>query len=98
MLSVPLPIDTIVMDQDHTQLFKFEGIFCLPIGARIQIDNGVGDGVDVPLNAEKFPSGRADAIVTGMRIWGTQSPKRALIVEVEVKDVGSTIWDAYEIG
>jgi len=97
MLSVPLPLDTIVMDEGHTQLFKFEGLFFLPIGARIQIDNGVGDGTDVPLDAEKFPSGRADAIVTGIRLWGTQSSKRVLILDVEVRDVGSTIWDVLEI-
>lgn len=85
MLSIPLPTDTIVMDQDHTQSFIFEGLFCLPIGARIPINNGVDDGEGVPLDAEKFPSGRADAIVTGIRLWGIESPKRTLILDVELK-------------
>jgi hypothetical protein len=97
MLSIPLPTETIVMDENHTQLFKFEGPLCLPIGARIHIDNGVG-GDNVPLDDEKFPSGHADAIVTGLRIWGTQSPRRVLILDVEVKDPGSTIWDVSELG
>jgi hypothetical protein len=47
MLSIPLPTETIVVDENHTQLFKFEGLFNSPVGARIHIDNGVG-GVDVP--------------------------------------------------
>ena len=99
MLNIPLPIETIVMDEGHTQLFMFDGLVCLPIGTRIQIDNGVGgDDTDVPLDAEKFPSGRADAIVTGIRLWGTQSPKRALILDVEIRDVGATIWDVMDVG
>jgi hypothetical protein len=85
------------MDENHTQLFKFEGLFCPPIGTRIHVDNGVG-GDDIPLDEVQFPNGHADAIVTGIRIWGTQSPARALILEVEMMDPGSTIWDVTEIG
>jgi len=98
MLSVPLPTETIVMDEGQTQLWKFEGLFCLPIGARMHIDNDVDNDRNVPLDIEKFSSGRADAIVTGIRVWGTQSSKRVLILDVEVRDVGSTIWDVSEIG
>ncbi len=98
MLTIQPPTETIVFDESHTQLFKFEGLVCLPIGTRIHIDNGIEGVIDVPLDAEKFPRGRADAIVTGIRLWGTQSPNRVLILDVEVRNVGSTIWDVADIG
>jgi hypothetical protein len=96
MLTVPLPTETIVMDGGHRQLLKFEGILCLPIGTRIHIDN-VLEGAEVPLDGERFPNGHADAIVTGIRLWGTQSSARALILDVELREPGSTIWSVSEL-
>ena len=96
MLTVPQPIDTIVME-GNSQLLKFEGVLCLPIGTRIHIDNNIGEGETVPLDSELFPNGRADAIVREIKLWGTQSPARALILDVQLREPGSEIWSVSEL-
>lgn len=63
----------------------------LPIGARIQLDD-VDEAKKIDFDWDQFPSGHADAIVTGIRIWGAQSMRPALVLEVEVKETGSDIW------
>ena len=86
--EVPLPARTLVMEANpQRQLLWLDGLLVLPIGSRIHIDN-LGE-LDVPLDVERFPHGRADAVVTGVRLWGTQSPMRCLVLLVELTDPGS---------
>jgi hypothetical protein len=85
---VPLPTVTLVQEQDtQDQLIWFDGLLPLPIGSRINLDN-IGESPQVPLDPERFPSGRADAIVVNLRLWGTQSEHRCLVLEVELTEAG----------
>lgn len=88
MLNVSLPTVTIVLD-GNTALLKFEGVLCLPVGSRIQIDN-IDSEAEVPLDIERFPAGHADAVVMGIRVFGTQGGSAsALILDVKLTDPGS---------
>ena len=85
---VALPTETLVMESDpQHQLLWFDGLLPLPIGSRINLDNASG-GPQVPLDPGRFPTGRADAIVVGHRLWGTQSSSRVLVLTVELTEPG----------
>ena len=85
---LPLPTETLVQEAgSDDQLLWLDGLLPLPMGSRINLDN-VGDLPRVPLDPERFPSGRADAVVVGVRVWGTQSPGRVLVLEVELNEPG----------
>jgi hypothetical protein len=84
---IPLPTETLVVESHGGQIMWLEGLLPLPIGSRIHIDN-VDPLVRVPLDVERFPRGRADAVVVAVRIWGTQSRFRCLVLEVELTEPG----------
>lgn len=85
---IPLPTQTLVQEQGtDDQLLWIDGLLPLPIGSRINLDN-LSDHPQVPLDVERFPRGRADAVVVNVRLWGTQSPARCLVLEVELTDPG----------
>lgn len=84
----PLPRETLVMtNEPPRQILRFEGLLQLPIGSRINLDNVPGHP-QVPLDRKRFPSGRADAIVVGHRLWGTVAESRCLVLLVELTDRG----------
>jgi hypothetical protein len=76
------------MTKEPQQLIlRFEGLLQLPIGSRISLDN-VRGRPQVPLDRKRFPSGSADAIVVGYRLWGTVAESRRLVLFVELTDRG----------
>lgn len=81
---IPMPTETLVLENGDRQLLWFDGFVPLPIGSRIELTNR-GD-LKVPLDPERFPGGSADAVVTGMRVWGTQggASSRCLVLDVEL--------------
>jgi hypothetical protein len=84
----PLPRQTLVMTKEpQQQILRFEGLLQLPIGSRISLDNVPGRP-QLPLDRERFPTGRADAIVVGHRLWGTVAESRCLVLIVELTDRG----------
>ncbi len=86
------PTRTLVLGVDgnqQTQLLWIEGLLPLPIGSVINLDNIPGAPV-VPLDEERFPNGRADAEVIGVRLWGALSESRILVLEVRLCDPSST--------
>jgi hypothetical protein len=84
----PLPQRTLVVTKDsQQQILRFEGLLELPIGSRISLDNVPGYP-QLPLDRERFPTGRADAIVVGHRLWGTVAESRCLMLIVELTDRG----------
>ena len=68
---VPPPAETLLL-ADNQRLLWIDGFMPLPIGSRINLDNIPGHP-QVLLDRERFPRGRADAIVVGINLWGTQS-------------------------
>jgi hypothetical protein len=85
---LPLPQETLVMTKESQELIlSFDGLLQLPIGSRISLDNVPGLP-QVPLDRERFPTGRADAIVVGHRLWGTVAKVRRLVLLVELTDRG----------
>ena len=72
--------------ENQHQLIWFSGLLLLPIGSRINIDNVSGFPA-VPLDPGRFPTGRADAVVVNVRLWGTQGPS-CLVLEVELTEAG----------
>ena len=88
---IPLPTQTVVTEPDGAgHLLWFEGLLPLPVGARINLDNV--DGLpQVPLDPERFPSGHADAVVRGVKVWGTQGAGRCLVLEVELEAPGGEL-------
>jgi hypothetical protein len=87
-LLVPPPMQTLVMEKEGGQLFTFDGFVPLPIGSRIEITNRdipAGRSIPkVPLDPERFPGGAANAVVTGLRVWGTQAQSPCLVLDVEL--------------
>jgi hypothetical protein len=83
---IPLPSETLVKEKGGGHILWFDGLLLLPVGTRIHLDNRPGrpDQPQVPLDPERFPSGRANAIVTGVRISDTQSSNRCLVLDVEL--------------
>jgi hypothetical protein len=61
----------------------------LPVGTVIQLDNVFVNPIEVPLDRQRFPNGRADATVTGLRLWGAQSSNPILILEVTLSHPGT---------
>lgn len=89
---VPLPSGTLLMTRNpQQQLLWIDGLLPLPVGTRIQLDNIPGYP-QVELDPNRFPGGRADAIVVGMSLWGTQSPLRTLLLYVELELPGEGVW------
>jgi hypothetical protein len=64
------------------------GLIATPIGTRINIDNRPDGARNVPIDSEQFPSGHADAIVTDVYLWGTQSPARIAVPKVDLVPPG----------
>ena len=87
---VPLPVETLLI-ADGVQLLWIDGLMPLPIGTRINLDNIPGHP-QVPLDPEQFPNGRADAIVIGINLWGTQGAGRTLVLNVELVEPGAGIF------
>jgi hypothetical protein len=87
---IALPTETVVVDsKNDVPLMRFDGLLPLPIGTRINIDNGVTDKT-VPIDTTRFPNGRADAVVVSARVWGTQGNEPPLLVlYVNVTEVGN---------
>ena len=83
---IPLPSETLVKEKDGGHVLWFDGLLPLPVGTRIHLDNRPGrpDQPQVPLDPERFPSGRANAKVIGVRISDTQSSNRCLVLDVEL--------------
>ncbi len=83
---IPLPSETLVKEKGGGHVLWFDGLLVLPVGTRIHLDNRPGrpDQPQVPLDPERFPSGRASAIVVGVRISDTQSSNRCLVLDVEM--------------
>jgi hypothetical protein len=90
--AFPVPTVTLIMDVDGGgTLMQYQGWAPLPLGARIEITNGQGVlkvGPEVPLDSDRFPHGRADAVVVGIRLWGAQSPSACLVLDVKLVDPG----------
>jgi len=85
---LPLPTETLIQESgSDAQLLWLDGLLPLPIGSRINLDNLRGLP-QVPLDSERFPNGRADAVVVGVRLWGTQGNGRVLVLEVELTEAG----------
>jgi hypothetical protein len=82
---VALPTETLIME-GNDQILWIDGVLSLPIGARINLDNVAGLP-QLPLAVERFPRGRADAVVTGVRLWGTMGAGRVLVLEVQIVGV-----------
>jgi hypothetical protein len=78
-----MPSRTLVQESGGGDLLTFEGLLILPIGARINLDNLPGVP-HVQLDAVRFESGHADAVVVGVRVWGTQGADPVLVLEVEL--------------
>jgi hypothetical protein len=89
---IPVPTQTVVMEERCRQLLFFDGFVPLPIGSRIELTNRdipAGSAVpEVPLDPERFPGGSADAVVTGLRVWGTQSGLPYLVLDVKLVPPG----------
>ena len=84
----PLPRRTVVMTKEPPQqILHFDGLLELPIGSRISLDNVPGRP-QLPLDPKRFPTGHADAIVVGHRLWGTVAESRCLVLLVELTDRG----------
>lgn len=84
---VPLPTQTLVREAGRGQLLWIDGLLPLGIGTRINLDN-IPVHPQVPLDPERFPSGRADAVVVKAGIWGTLDAMRCLVLEVELVPAG----------
>ena len=54
------PQRTLVIE-GNSQLLWFDGLLPLPWGSRIEINNLAGRDDHVPLDPERFPTGRCDA-------------------------------------
>jgi hypothetical protein len=61
------------------RLVWIDGLLSLPVGSRINLDDVPG-GQHVRLDRKRFPTGHADAIVVGHRLWGTQRPGGGILV------------------
>jgi hypothetical protein len=83
----PLPMETLVREVGGQPLLRLEGLLPLPVGARINLDD-LPDRPGVPLDRQRFPRGRADAVVVNVLLWGTQSEDRCLVLEVELHEPG----------
>jgi hypothetical protein len=77
----------VVIEEGGQQLLWFDGLLPLPVGSSINIDNIPG-GPQVALDPELFPTGRADAIVVELNLWGTQGDSRVLVLRVQLTDPG----------
>lgn len=84
--SVGMPTRTLLREGSD-QILWVDGLFVLPVGSRINLDNLSGHS-QLPLPPERFPSGHADAIVTGLNVWGMMSAGRILVLEVQLVPVG----------
>jgi hypothetical protein len=87
---VRMPVETLIQEQGTgDRLLWIEGLLPLPIGSRINLDHLPGDR-RVPLDPERFPTGRTDAVVANVSLWGPQSAIGCLVLEVELTElVGS---------
>lgn len=83
-----MPRETLVMEEDDTQLLWIDGLLPLPIGTVINLDN-ISGHPQVPLDSERFPNGHADAVVTELHLWGTQGDERVLVLKVKLLAPGS---------
>jgi hypothetical protein len=92
-----MPGQTLVQERDGNNLLSFDGLLVLPIGAQINLDNLPGLP-QVPLDADRFPNGHADATVVAVRVFGTQGADPILVLEVELGGAGgnSPLVDAEE--
>jgi hypothetical protein len=77
---------------NQRQILWFDGLLALPIGSRINLDNtpALGANLLVPLDPDRFSTGHADAVVVGVRVWGTQGSTPCLVLEVEITDPGGS--------
>ncbi len=82
------PSVTLVDDVHGGQLMRYEGLVPLPIGTRIEFNN-IGGVPSVSLDPERFPNGRADGIVVGLRVFGAQADSAALVLDVELVEPGA---------
>ncbi len=77
-LHIRMPLETLIQEQSTgIQLLWIEGVLPLPIGSRINLD-----GMQVPLDPERFPKGTADAVVVSVSMWGTPNTGARLVLEV----------------
>lgn len=79
----PLPTETLVREGEDYPLLWLDGLLPLPKGSRIELG-----GPEVDLDSERFPTGHADAVVTGMTLSRTQYDSRFLVLEVELHEPG----------
>lgn len=83
------PTLTFVIEKGGPQLARYQGALVLPVGSRIEFNNRAApDGKRVPLDDERFPTGNADAVVVGIRLWGAQA-NPTLVLDVELVAPGA---------
>ena len=83
------PEETVVKVVKGNPLLTFSGLFPLPVGTRIELNNVAGE--KVPLDSEKFSEGRVDAVVVRVRVAHTLTPNRCLVLEVELRQPGEEL-------
>jgi len=86
----PLPKRTFVHERDGEPLMWLDGLLPLPVGTLIRLDDLPGV-THVVLDPDRFPTGRADAVVVSVELAGIQGDDPSLVLVVDLEGSGEPL-------